>query len=121
MNGRLFVILVLTMAFVLAMAVSAYADTPSAIKSDDDLRLVDVQSTKQRVSANDSNGLKAVILGMIGDYETVITDYTYQSGSSGYYSHSISIEKDYAWIWSCIMLVVALYCTFRIIGGIICK
>lgn len=121
MPVRKFVIIVLTLAFVLAMAVSAYADIPSAIKNDDDLRLIEVKSTTKSVTANDSNGLKAVILGMIGDYETVITDYTYQSGASGYYSHSISIERDYAWIWSCVLFIVAVFCTFKIIGGLICR
>lgn len=120
MPVRKFVVIVLTVAFVLAMVVTAHAETPSAIKSNDDLQLVNVKSTVKRVSASDSNGFKAVILGMIGDYETVITDYTYSSGS-GYTNHSISIERDYAWIWSCILFIVAVYCTFRIIGGMLCK
>lgn len=121
MNCRTFVIIVLTLAFVLAMTVSVFADTPSAIKGDDDLILVGLKTENRSVTANDATGLKAVLLSIIGDYDTVITDYTYQSGSSGYYSHSISIERDYAWIWSCILLIVVMYCVFRAIGGIICK
>lgn len=87
----------------------------------DDLVLRSVNVSNERITSNDANGFKAVMLSLIGDYETVITDYTYQSGSSGYYSHSISIERDWSWIWSCIMFIVCIYCTFRAVGGILCR
>ena len=64
-------------------------------------QLVNVTSSIERVSASDSSGFKAVILGLIGDYETVVTDYEYRSGNNTYTSHSISIERDWAWICSC--------------------
>ena len=80
--------------------------------------LVDVSVSKQAVSASNTNGFKAVILQLLGDYETTVTDYTYQSGSSGYYSHSINIERDWSWICSCGIFAILLYCTFRTIGGI---
>ena len=109
------IVVIMALAVVLCSSVFAFA-TDSAIKAP---VLEKVEITSKRVSAENSNGLKAVILGMIGDYETVITDYTYNNGS--YTSHSISIERDYAWIWSAILLVVVMYCVFRAIGGIICK
>lgn len=80
--------------------------------------LVDVSVSKQAISASNTNGFKAVILQLLGDYETTVTDYTYQSGSSGYYSHSINIERDWSWICSCGIFAILLYCTFRTIGGI---
>ena len=122
------------------LPVSAYAtsdiSTSSALRFDepisviieddnrgggDDLVLRSVNVSNERITANDANGFKAIMLSLIGDYETVITDYTYQSGSSGYYSHSISIERDWSWIWSCIMFIVCIYCTFRAVGGILCR
>lgn len=83
--------------------------------------LVDVEKTMLRVSASDTSGFKSVMLSLIGDYETVITDYTYQSGSSGYYSHSISIERDWSWICSACIFALVVFCTFRIIGGLLCR
>lgn len=78
--------------------------------------LVSVEKSMMRVSASDSTGFKAVVLGLIGDYETVITDYTYQSGSTGYYSHSINIERDWSWICSACIFALVIFCVFRVIG-----
>lgn len=80
--------------------------------------LVSETKTVQRVSASDSNGFKAVLLGLLGDYETVITDYEYRTGNNTYTSHSIQIERDWAWICSAAVLAVVLFCVFRIIGGL---
>jgi hypothetical protein len=83
-------------------------------------QLIEVNQTRTTVSPSDANGFKAVLLSVLGNYETVVTDYTYQNNSN-YYSHSIEIEQDYAWICSAAMLGLFVYCTFRIIGGMLCK
>lgn len=83
-------------------------------------KLIKAEQTKQVVTPSDANGFKAVLLTVIGDYETVVTDYTYQNNSN-YYSHSIEIEQDYAWICSAAMLGLITFCTFKIIGGLLCK
>ena len=80
--------------------------------------LVSVTSSQQRISSSDTTGFKAVMLSLLGDYETTITDYEYRTGSSNYTSHSISIERDWSWICSCGVFALLLYCTFRSIGGI---
>lgn len=91
-------------------------------QTDNDIRLKGVSVTRETVTPQDANGLKAIMLELIGDYETVVTDYTYQSGSSGYYSHSISIERDWSWIFTCSLFIVVIYCVFRAVGGILsCK
>lgn len=82
--------------------------------------LLEVKSTVNTVSADDSTGFKSVILGLIGDYDTVVTDYTYQSGS-GYTTHSIQIERDWSWIISACIFTVVLYCMFRIVGALFCR
>lgn len=84
-------------------------------------KLISAETQLMKVSASDATGFKALILQILGDYETVVTDYTYQSGSSGYYSHSINIERDWSWICSCGVFALLLYCTFRSIGGILCR
>lgn len=79
------------------------------------LSLQSVDVSLQRVSASGSNGFKAVVLGLLGDYETVVTDYTYQN-QSGYTTHSIDVSYDWAWICSAAIFLVVLYCCFRLIG-----
>lgn len=102
------------------------SDTGSEIETKDDLdavialdpELVNVTQSVQRVTAADTSGLKAVLLSILGDYETVVTDYEYRNNNNTYYSHSISIERDYAWLCTCGVFALLLYCTFRSIGGI---
>lgn len=81
--------------------------------------LVNVEKSTMRVSANDATGFKAVLLSLLGDYETVVTDYTYQNGS--YYSHSIQIERDWAWICGAAIFGLVIFCVFRFIGGLFCR
>lgn len=80
--------------------------------------LVNVTQSLQRVSAEDTTGLKSVLLSILGDYETVVTDYEYRNNNNTYYTHSISIERDWAWLCSCGIFAILLYCTFRTIGAI---
>lgn len=82
--------------------------------------LLEVKSTTNRVSASDANGLKSLMLTLIGDYDTVVTDYTYQS-SNGYTTHSIQIERDWSWIISAVLFAVVIYCTIRGIVAILCR
>lgn len=96
-------------------------DEPQQVIVVDDMELVSRETTKVRISPSDTSGLKAVMLTILGDYETTVTDYTYQSGSSQYYSHSINIERDWAWLASACMLGLLVYCTFRAIGGMLCR
>lgn len=112
--------------------VACYATTDSAIYGsvdvnivssdiDNSLTLKSVNVSNQKVSASDSSGFKAVMLDLIGDYETVVTDYVYQS-SNGYSSHSITIERDWSWIFSCCTFMLVVFCVFRCIGGMFkCK
>lgn len=83
--------------------------------------LISVTTQQQRITAADTTGLKAVMLTLLGDYETTVTDYEYRTGSSQYTSHSISIERDWSWICSCGVFGILLWCTFRSIGGILCR
>lgn len=88
-------------------------DTADVINQGDETTVLkSVEVTRQRVSAEDATGLKASVLSLIGDYETVVTDYTYQNGS--YVSHTIDVQPDLAWcasallflavIWSCLKM-----------------
>lgn len=91
---------------------------PSIAYTDMQLRSVNVSN--ERISASDANGFKAVVLGLLGDYDTIITDYTYQN-QQGYTQHSIDVTPDWSWIGSGVIFLVVVYCSFRIIGGLLCS
>lgn len=92
-----------------------------AFASDSDVVLresvQEVSTSTLRISANETSGFHAVILGLLGDYNPIVKDYTYQS-SNGYTSHSIEITPDWSWISSAAIFLVIIFCVFRLIGGL---
>lgn len=87
--------------------------------SDDDMILqsVDVYSVSP-ITSDSTTGLKSVILGLIGSYDTIVTDYTYNS-NNGYLQHTIQVQPDYVWMGSFLLLCLILYCLFRLGGAMI--
>ena len=87
--------------------------------SDDDMILqsVDVYSVSP-ITSDSTTGLKSVILGLIGSYDTIVTDYTYNS-NNGYVQHTIQVQPDYVWMGSFLLLCLILYCLFRLGGAMI--
>lgn len=77
--------------------------------------LVDVTQTKTTITPQSTNGIKSVVLSVIGNYETTTTDYTYQT-YQGSTQHNIYHEPDYSWLCSCAIFLVCLYCMFRLYG-----
>lgn len=80
--------------------------------------LTDVVRSSSPVTPNDANGLKKILLQLIGDYEMVVNEYTYTS-SQGYTNKQVTTEPDYAWISSCALFVIMIFCIFRLFGGLI--
>lgn len=95
---------------------SDYTKSTTTIEGD----LIEVSENRLTVSASDTNGLKSILLQLLGDYETVVTDYTYSSGS-GYTSHSIQIERDWAWICTAALFGAVIWCVFRGCVAILCR
>lgn len=78
-----------------------------------------VSESNDRISSSDTNGLKSVMLGLIGDYNMVTKEYRY-TNSNGYSTIQVTTEPDYAWMFSFGLFAVILYCIFRLIGGVLC-
>ena len=85
--------------------------------SDMVLQSVDVYSVTP-VTPQNTSGLKAVIIGLIGNYDTIVTDYIY-SNNNGYVSHTIEVQPDYVFLCSFAMLFLIIYCLFRLGGALI--
>lgn len=83
-------------------------------------QVTDVQTTTLKVSASNTTGLQSIILGLIGDYEPIVKDYTYTS-TQGYTSHSIEIQPDFSWIASAAIFLAVMVCVFKFFGGLLCR
>ena len=76
--------------------------------------LVDIQ-TYALAPITTSSGLKGVILGVIGPYDNVVTQYKYQQGNNSYYTYVNEITPDYPWIGSCLLFIAMVVCIFQLI------
>lgn len=71
------------------------------------------------VTPSDTNGLKAVLLGLIGNYDAIVVEYEYRNPNNNYNSYLREIQTDYVWIASFCMLALVVYCVFRLGGALI--
>lgn len=80
---------------------------------------IQVLSTVEPVTPADAVGLKKILLELLGNYESIVTDYRYQN-SNGTWSYLREIQPDYVWLTSAAIFAIVLWCTFRA-GVSICK
>lgn len=69
------------------------------------------------ISPTESNGLKRIMLSLIGDWDSIVVEHEYQS-SQGYSNYVREIQLDYPWLCSCAIFLVVLFCVLR--GGFAC-
>lgn len=72
------------------------------------------------VTSSDASGLKAVLLEFLGDWDSIVVEHEYQS-SSGYSNYVREIQLDYPWIFSAVLLIIVIYCLFRMGGALLCR
>lgn len=70
------------------------------------------------IEPNDTSGLKAALLGILGNYDPVIIEYQYNS-SSGYANYLREVQPDYVWICSFALLSLVIFCLFRLGGALL--
>lgn len=81
---------------------------------------VSVMALRDPVTSADANGLKAVILDLLGDYEGVVVEYSYEN-TNGYTSYVREIQPDYPWIASAVIFLAVLWCTIRMGAALLCR
>lgn len=79
---------------------------------------VEIVRSSSPVSPNEANGLKKLMLQLIGDYDMTTCEYTYTS-SNGYTSKQVTTEPDYSWMISAGLFIMVLWSLFRFVGGIV--
>ena len=72
------------------------------------------------VGSGDANGLKAIMLALIGDWDSIVVEHAYES-SNGYTNYLREVQLDYPWLCSCAIFLVMIYCVFRLGGAILCR
>lgn len=93
---------------------------PAPVSIDDPgVTITDISlSSVAPVTPSSTSGLKAALLGILGNYDPVIVEYQYQS-SQGYNSYLREVQPDYVWLCSAAFLALVIYCLFKLGGGLI--
>lgn len=69
-------------------------------------------------TASTSSGFKAALLGVLGDYDTIVTVHQYQS-PAGDNSYVTDVQPDFVWLTGAALLLLLIYCLFRLGGALI--
>lgn len=93
---------------------------PYAQSSPADMQYVGTQLLSlSPVTPSNTSGFKAVLLGLLGNYDTIVTVHQYQSSSSGYNSYVTDVQPDFVWLTGAALLLLLIYCLFRLGGALI--
>lgn len=86
----------------------------------DDMQYVGTQLLSlSPVTPSNTSGFKSVLLGLLGNYDTIVTVHQYQSESSSYRSYVTDVQPDYVWLTGAALLLLFIYCLFRLGGALI--
>ena len=72
------------------------------------------------ITPNEATGLKAILLELIGDYDAIVVEYSYEN-TNGYTSYVREIQYDYPWLCACGLFVIVLFCILRGGFAVLCK
>lgn len=70
-------------------------------------------SVMSPITADDTSGLKAVLLNILGPYEPILFEYNYGTN----YNTGREVFEDQIWLCSFWMLALLVFCLFRLLGG----
>lgn len=79
---------------------------------------INILTSVAPVTPSDTSGLKAVLLGLLGNYDPVIVEYQYQS-TQGYNNYLREVQPDYVWLCSFALLALMIFCIFRLGGALL--
>lgn len=102
--------------------ISALADKESTSKDlPDDIVITDVTvKSLNPITPGSTSGLKSALLGVLGNYDAVVVEYQYQN-NNGTYSYLREVQPDYVWLCSAAIILVFIFCLFRIGGSALSK
>lgn len=96
-----------------------YADDAGAAAVGGDMEYVGTELySLSPVTAANATGLKAALLSVLGTYDTIVTVHQYQN-SNNYSSYVTNVQPDYVWLAGAALLLLLIYCLFRLGGALI--
>lgn len=75
---------------------------------------------KSPVTPSSTTGLKSIMLSLLGNYDVIVGEYTYQN-TNGTTSYLREMQPDYVWLVSAGIFAIVLYSLFRLGGGLVCR
>lgn len=70
------------------------------------------------VTPSDATGFKAVLLGLLGNYDPPVVQFEYTTNNN-YKQYVNEIQPDYVWLCSCGLLALMIFCLFRLGGALL--
>lgn len=117
------VFLILSVLVVSAFAIDGEDPLPSSVdelNNSPDWEITDIETfSVSPVIPSDATGLKQVLLQFLGNYDPVIVEYRYMNSNNTTYSYLREVQPDYVWMASFLLLMLFVYCLFRLGGAII--
>lgn len=106
---------------IISQLITQLGESRVPVVSGDQYELVGVElRSLNPIQPSGSGSLKDTLLSFIGDYDAVVVEYQYQN-QQGTYQYLREIQPDYAWMISAAVLIVFVYCLFRLGGAILCR
>ena len=96
-----------------------YADDAGAAAVGGDMEYVGTELySLSPITAANATGLKAALLSVLGSYDTIVTVHQYQN-SNNYNQYVTNVQPDYVWLAGAALLLLLIYCLFRLGGALI--
>ena len=96
-----------------------YADDSGAAAVGGDMEYVGTELySLSPITAANATGLKAALLSVLGSYDTIVTVHQYQN-SNNYNQYVTNVQPDYVWLAGAALLLLLIYCLFRLGGALI--
>lgn len=70
------------------------------------------------VTSSDATGFKAVLLGLLGNYDPPVVQFEYTTNNN-YKQYVNEIQPDFVWLCSCGLLALMIFCLFKLGGALI--
>lgn len=68
-----------------------------------------------------ADGLKGVMLDVLGSYDAIVIEHRYQNPNSSSYNYVREIQPDFPWLISAALFIVVLYSCIRLGAALLCK
>lgn len=98
---------------VLDAGTTVYVDNEVVIADGVDILTGVTTYSVNEVTPSDTSGLKAALLAVLGNYDAIIVEYEYQNTNNQYVSYLREVQPDYIWLCSAAILLVFIYCLFK--------